>query len=195
MQGDKGPPSIKLPSFKDIQQNAAKRSRLQSTFDGSRGPGRPQQAARAAAAPIAPAPRPQLPPIGATAHAAPPAMSRPALAPAVQPVRPPPAAVAGPQRQQPLPQQQQQPPAGAAQPLAQATAAPAPQAGPSIANHSQSAYSSQVKTGNAILVNKNQQGNPLLKQLRNINYRFATIIPDYQFNDKVRMLGSALCKL
>ena len=46
-------------------------------------------------------------------------------------------------------------------------------------------YTSQVGRGNAILANKNQQGNPLLKQLKNINYRFADIIPDYQFNDKV----------
>jgi hypothetical protein len=47
-------------------------------------------------------------------------------------------------------------------------------------------YSALVTHGNAILVNKNQQGNPLLQHLRNMNYRFAPIIPDYQFNDKVR---------
>jgi hypothetical protein len=47
------------------------------------------------------------------------------------------------------------------------------------------AYSAQVGHGNAILVNKNQAGNPLLKHLRNINHRFADIVPDYQFNDKV----------
>lgn len=195
LQGDKAPPSIKLPSFKDIQQNATKRSRLQTTFDGSRETGRPQ----AAAVPVAaPTPRPQLPPISATTHAAPAAAPRPVHAPAVQPARPAATVAALPQcgpdsHPQQLQQHQQRPQQQrAAHTAAQSSTAPTPvpQSGLSIANHSQTAYSSQVKQGNAILVNKNQQGNPVLKQLRNINYRFATIIPDYQFNDKVRLLDS-----
>jgi hypothetical protein len=49
------------------------------------------------------------------------------------------------------------------------------------------AYSRHVVTGNAILVNRNQQSNPVLKKLRNVNYRFAEIAADFQFNDKVRL--------
>lgn len=47
------------------------------------------------------------------------------------------------------------------------------------------AYTSHVTHGNAILVNSNQRGNPILKYLRNVNHRFADIVPDFQFNDKV----------
>jgi len=48
-------------------------------------------------------------------------------------------------------------------------------------------YGSQVGQGNAILVNGNQQGNPLLACLRNVNYRHAEVLPDYQINDRVRL--------
>lgn len=47
------------------------------------------------------------------------------------------------------------------------------------------AYTAHVTHGNAILVNSNQRGNPVLKYLRNVNHRFADIVPDFQFNDKV----------
>ena len=45
--------------------------------------------------------------------------------------------------------------------------------------------SAQIGHGNAILVNRNQQGNPVLKHVRNVNYRFADVVPDFQFNDQV----------
>jgi hypothetical protein len=61
----------------------------------------------------------------------------------------------------------------------------APQANAIVARN---AYSSVVSHGNAILVNNNQLGNPVLKCLRNINYRHADVVPDYQINDRVRML-------
>ena len=53
-------------------------------------------------------------------------------------------------------------------------------------NSSAMTSSGQGSQGNAILVSKNQQGNPLLKCLRNINYRNADVLPDYQINDRVR---------
>jgi hypothetical protein len=51
---------------------------------------------------------------------------------------------------------------------------------------SSKSYSAQIGHGNAILVNRNQHGNPVLKHVRNVNYRFADVIPDFQFNDQVR---------
>jgi hypothetical protein len=59
------------------------------------------------------------------------------------------------------------------------------------------AYSAQIRSGNAILVNHNQQGNSILKHIRNVNYRFADIVPDFQFNDQVCQLvlnaGTSQC--
>lgn len=33
---------------------------------------------------------------------------------------------------------------------------------------------------NAIFVNKRQEGNPVLKHIRNVRWQFADIVPDYQ---------------
>lgn len=33
---------------------------------------------------------------------------------------------------------------------------------------------------NAIFVNKRQEGNPVLKHIRNVRWQFADILPDYQ---------------
>ena len=33
---------------------------------------------------------------------------------------------------------------------------------------------------NAICVNKRQEGNPVLKHIRNVRWQFADIVPDYQ---------------
>ncbi len=41
---------------------------------------------------------------------------------------------------------------------------------------------------NAILVSRRQEGNPVLKHIRNVRFQFADIVPDYQ-------MGSQTCAL
>ena len=41
---------------------------------------------------------------------------------------------------------------------------------------------------NAILVSKRQEGNPVLKHMRNVRFQFADIVPDYQ-------MGGQTCAL
>eukprot|EP00892_Ulva_mutabilis_P011917 jgi/Ulvmu1/9098/UM005_0193.1 len=196
MAGEDGgqAPKFKLPSFKDVRKQNTERAQLRSNFGTGHGssataashssssagvgpaghptPGagqnhtRPQyQSAGVAARPAASVPSAPFPP-GATANlhhsAAPP---RPALGNGQM--------LAG----------QASGYNGSAGPSS-AAARPAYQARPPAL--AAGAYTSHVTQGNAILVNGNQRGNPVLKYIRNVNYRFADVVPDFQFNDKVR---------
>lgn len=127
--------SIKLPSFRAVQDTSAKRARVVQ-------PGAMQRPA-AISAPVAIGPIPVLRTLPA-----------------------PSAGYQGPLQLTSVPVQQTRLPAASA-----------------VVPRSSSTYSVQ---GNAILVNNNQMGNPLLKFLRNINYRHADVVPDYQINDRVR---------
>lgn len=123
--------SIKLPSFRAVQDTSAKRARV-----------------------VQP---------GASAMQRPVAISAPV---AIGPIPAPSAGYQGPLQLTSVPVQQTRLPAASA-----------------VVPRSSSTYSVQ---GNAVLVNNNQMGNPLLKFLRNINYRHADVVPDYQINDRVR---------
>lgn len=53
---------------------------------------------------------------------------------------------------------------------------------------------------NAIFVNKRQEGNPVLKHIRNVRWQFADIVPDYQMGQNacavflsLRSAASAAC--
>lgn len=161
-------PGIKLPSFKEVQANLQKRAAQVSRFKpGTFAPSGPKT------------PNPALP---ASSH---PGEEASSSRPRAEATHLPPAPQHAPALAQGHTRVQNTPAALPAPPLA---APQVPQAA-AVAKPQARAYSVHVQQGNAILVNKNQTGNPVLRQLRNINYRFADVLPDYQFNDRVRALS------
>lgn len=50
----------------------------------------------------------------------------------------------------------------------------------------------QVLPGNAIIVSKRQQGNPMLKHIRNVRWQFGDIAPDYQLGQSAAALFLSL---
>ncbi|KAK9820143.1 hypothetical protein WJX72_006617 [[Myrmecia] bisecta] len=63
-----------------------------------------------------------------------------------------------------------------------------PQQPSSSANSAIQAAAFQQVNPNAILVNNRQEGNPLLRHIRNVRWQYADIVPDYQ-------LGNSTCAL
>lgn len=45
---------------------------------------------------------------------------------------------------------------------------------------------------NAIMVSKRQEGNPVLKQIRNVRWQYADIVPDYQMGQQTCALFLSL---
>jgi hypothetical protein len=45
---------------------------------------------------------------------------------------------------------------------------------------------------NVVLVNRRQQGNPVLKHIRNVRWQFADIVPDYQLGQNTAALFLSL---
>lgn len=175
-----------LPSFKDVQQRGSEKAQFRSAFgQGASGNVattsgvQPSSTAGTERAPVTVAARPAS---GAV----------PSTAPQQYNV----------QNRQPSSTHEHSVPASAGTPQVQnhqavnhAAAAPAPTTAPlqplNRGQATSTAYSGQIGYGNAILVNRNQQGNPVLKHIRNVNYRFADVVPDFQFNDQVRQATCA----
>jgi hypothetical protein len=190
-------PRFVLPSFKDVQQRGSEKSRLQSAFrqvgSANTSAAQPGSGAQELAT-FAPTRNACPPPGSASSSACAPVAPRPAGFPAQHSIQReneatglapsvPPNASAHPQQ----PDNRQ---SGA---CVAANVAPttAPLQPSNRAHEASAAYSRNIGQGNAILVNRNQQGNPVLKHIRNANYRFADVVPDFQFNDQVSPSGVA----
>ena len=177
-------PKLRLPSFKDVRKQNAERAQLRSNFSGwsaSNAPpnGSSASSVRPAGQPVPAAQHHVVPghaSMGSASVSVPPFLADPDpnMAVAV-----PPRPCAG---QPQVPSRHSHGPNASVRPHP-AHPQPAHQARPPSAP---GAYSAHVTQGNAILVNSNQRGNPVLKYLRNVNHRFADVVPDFQFNDKVR---------
>lgn len=184
-------PRFKLPSFKDVQQRGSEKSRLQSSFQQVGSANTAANAPQPSSSNAAVATRNDFPASdrsnGAVCASTAPTPSgfsaqhsiqwEPTAAPPVNALPAPSNASADPQQPETFHggARVPEPAAPATAPLQPSNRAPA----------TSTAYSSQIGYGNAILVNRNQQGNPVLKHVRNVNYRFADVVPDFQFNDQV----------